>query len=281
MEHKDHFYTVTEEGDAKWIKPNTHPTILICTKFFLVSLKLIFTFFHNFFFQGHDESTYKSGETSAKRWIVEDNAPFYNKGRGRSIMASDFLVMHSSGPFLSLNCNEFKQALEKYPELNNDSDIIYEERSASATLNIGGNSYFDNETILKQFERLFQLLRFKADYKDHDFVCLVDNARTHTAVEYTVDQFAMKPGGRCPVNTIEYVDNQNVKRIINCYDHNGESKGLLKLANELNLHVPPRCKLSELKMIMSEHPAFKHVSRSLFKLITDHIVYDFSPNFLS
>ncbi|CAF1301147.1 unnamed protein product [Rotaria sordida] len=194
MEHKDHFYTVTEEGDPKWVKPDIHPIILIC----------------------HDESTYKSGEICAKRWIVEDNAPFYNKGRGR-------------------------KALEKYPDLNNDSVIIYEERTASATLNIGGNNYFNNETILKQFERLFQLLRFKEDYKDHDFVCLVDNARTHTAAEYTVDQFAMKPGGRCPVSTIEYVDNQNVRRIINCYDHDGESKGLLKLANELNLHIPRRC----------------------------------------
>jgi hypothetical protein len=196
-------------------------------------------------------------------------------------MASDFLVMHSSGPFFSLNCNEYKKASDKYPELNNDSDIIYEERTASATLNIGGNSYFDNEAILKQFERLFQLLRFKEDYKDHDFVCLVDNARTHTAAEYTVDQFAMKPGGRCPVNTIEYVDNQNVRRIINCYDQDGESKGLLKLANELHLHVPRRCKLPELKMIVSEHPAFKNVSRSLFKLTTNHILYDFHLVFLS
>ncbi|CAF1576623.1 unnamed protein product [Didymodactylos carnosus] len=208
--------------------------------------------------RGHDESTYKSGEICAKRWIIEDNAPFYNKGRGRSIMASDFLVMHSSASFFSLNCNEFKEALEKYPDLNNDSDIIYEERTASATLNIGGNSYFNNEIILKQIERLFQLLRFKEDYKDHDFVCLVDNARTHTAAEYTVD-----PGGRCPVSTIEYVDHQNVRRIINCYDHDGKSKGLLKLANELNLHIPRRCKLPELKMIMSEHPAFKHQTRKV------------------
>ncbi|CAF1012892.1 unnamed protein product [Didymodactylos carnosus] len=77
----------------------------------------------------------------------------------------------NSAAFFSLNCNEFKEALEKYPDLNNDSDIIYEERTASATLNIGENSYFNNETILKQFERLFQLLRLKEDYKDHDFVC--------------------------------------------------------------------------------------------------------------
>ena len=196
-------------------------------------------------------------------------------------MASDFLVMHSSGPFFSLNSEEFKEASDKYPDLNNHSDIIYEKRTASATMNIGGNCYFDNETILKQFERLFQLLYFKVDYNNHDFVCLVDNARTHTAAEYTVDHFAMKPGGRCPVNTIEYVDNQNVRKIINCYDDDGESKGLLKLADELNLHIPQRCKLPELKMIMSEHAAFKNVGRPLFILIINHTIFNFTPNFLS
>ncbi|CAF2133833.1 unnamed protein product [Rotaria magnacalcarata] len=77
-------------------------------------------------YEGHDESTYKSGEISAKRWIVEDNAPFYNKGRGRSIMASEFLVTHNSGPFFSLNDKEFKRASNKYPDLNNDSNITYE-----------------------------------------------------------------------------------------------------------------------------------------------------------
>lgn len=191
-------------------------------------------------------------------------------------MASDFLVMHSSGPFFSLNCKEFKEASDKYPDLNNDSDIIYEKRTASATMNIGGNTYFDNETILKQFERLFQLLYFKRDYKDHDFVCLVDNARTHTAAEYTVNDFAMKPGGRCPVDTIDYVDDQNVIRIINCYDDDGESKGLLKLAQELNLHIPQSCKLPELKVIVSEHAAFKNVSRTRFEIIINKNVHSSS-----
>ena len=45
MEHKDHFYTVTEGGDPKWVKPDAHPIILICKEFFLFSLELIFVFF--------------------------------------------------------------------------------------------------------------------------------------------------------------------------------------------------------------------------------------------
>ncbi|CAF0895318.1 unnamed protein product [Didymodactylos carnosus] len=42
---------------------------------------------------GHDEDTCKSGEVSAKRWIIPGNAPFYNKGRGPSIMCSDFMIV--------------------------------------------------------------------------------------------------------------------------------------------------------------------------------------------
>ena len=51
MEHKDHFYTVTEEGDSKWVKPDTHPIILIRKECFLFSLKLIFIFFTIFSFK--------------------------------------------------------------------------------------------------------------------------------------------------------------------------------------------------------------------------------------
>ncbi len=101
---------------------------------------------------GHDESTYKCGEITAKRWIMPDNAPFYNKGKGRSIMCSDFLIMHSSGPFFTLTDKEYSRALKKYPELDDDSDTVYEKHSASASINVGGDMYFDNENILSQFQ---------------------------------------------------------------------------------------------------------------------------------
>jgi len=40
----------------------------------------------------HDESCFKSGEMCAKRWIYGDQRPFCSKGRGRSIMYSEFIV---------------------------------------------------------------------------------------------------------------------------------------------------------------------------------------------
>ena len=69
-----------------------------------------------------------------------------------------------------------------------------EKNSASGSMNVGGDNYFDNENVLKQFQRLFQLLPFKAQYENHNFVCLVDNAKTHTATEFSINDFGMKPG---------------------------------------------------------------------------------------
>ena len=163
----------------------------------------------------HYESTYKCGEITAKRWIMSDNASFYNKGKGRSIMCSDLLVMHPSEPFFSLTDKEYSEALKKYPNLNDDCDINYEKNSATAAINVGCENYFGNQTILNQFKRLFQLLPFKEEYKNHSFVCLVDNARTHTAAEFSVNDFGMNSGTRCPVDEIDYIDENKKNKLLN------------------------------------------------------------------
>ncbi|CAF1621799.1 unnamed protein product, partial [Didymodactylos carnosus] len=58
----------------------------------------------------HDESTFRSGEVSPKRWFFRENTPFFSKGRGRSHMILDFLVQHPSGPFFELSEDERKEA---------------------------------------------------------------------------------------------------------------------------------------------------------------------------
>ncbi|CAF1458112.1 unnamed protein product [Adineta ricciae] len=89
--------------------------------------------------------------------------------------------MHPSGPFFKLDEKEYKQALETFPELANyDDDVNYMEKTATGSIDVGYNSYFDNSTILSQFERLFKLLRFKNDFKNHTIEVVVDNATTHT-----------------------------------------------------------------------------------------------------
>jgi hypothetical protein len=68
-------------------------------------------------------------------------------------MISDFLVQHPRGPFFELNENEWKQATAKYKSLSVDGDINYIDRTATASINIGTDAYFNNDTVLGQFER--------------------------------------------------------------------------------------------------------------------------------
>ena len=135
--------------------------------------------------------------------------------------------------------------------------MLYGKNSASASMNVEGDNYFDNENLLKQFQRFFQLLPFKVQYENHNFVCLVDNPKTYTVSEFSINDFGMKPGTKCPVDKLEFVDEDSTKKIIKCYDDNGVSKGLLTLANELNMFVPKKCSPLELKLLLSIHIAFK------------------------
>ncbi|CAF1539367.1 unnamed protein product, partial [Rotaria sp. Silwood1] len=78
LARKDSYYTITDGDQPMWNMPTQNPHRI-----------LIF----------HDESTFRSGDVSPKRWFFSENTPFFSKGRGRSHMVSDFLVQHPSGPF--------------------------------------------------------------------------------------------------------------------------------------------------------------------------------------
>ncbi|CAF4495812.1 unnamed protein product, partial [Didymodactylos carnosus] len=172
----------------------------------------------------HDEPTFRSGEVSPKRWFFKENTPVFSKGRGRSHMVSDFLVQHPSGPFFQLSEDEWKQALGKYKSLSADSDVNYLSRTATASINIGTDAYFDINTILSQFERLFEMLEFKQEYKDNHTEIIVDNARTHTKKAYSLQEFGKNIGTRCPVEKIEYVDEKDATKVIDCYFDKGTNK---------------------------------------------------------
>ena len=179
-------------------------------------------------------------------------------------MVSDFIVAHPSGPFFQLSEDEWKQAVAKYKTLTSDSDVDYLSRTATASINIGTDAYFNNDTILSQFERLFQMLEFKQAYKDHDIEIIVDNARTHTAKVYSLQDFRKGIGTQCPVEKIEYVDGNGVRQVIDCYfkqgPNKGKSKGLVELCKDLNVKLPDKVILAEIHELLSKHPAFQNVS---------------------
>ena len=200
---------------------------------------------------------------SAKRWLYEDQALSYSKGRGKSSMLPDFMVMHQSGPFFRLRPAEYDKALEKYPELDEEQDVDYIERSASVSMNVGSDAYFDNSTILIQFERFFKLLQFKECFKNHKIQIIVDNALTHSARAYNVFDFGKGISTRCPVDQLQWMDDKGVMQSLSCYfqygSNRGKSKGFYEIAVELNCNPSPKATLSDLRQLLAQHPAFQNV----------------------
>ena len=180
-------------------------------------------------------------------------------------MVSDFLIAHPDNPFFQLSQDEWAAAVKKHPDLLEDDGIQYIERSASGSIQVGYGGYFDNATIISQFTRLFKMLPFKKAYANHKLHVIVDNARTHSARHYSVEDFGMKSGTRCPVNQIFYRDKNDQQQAVDCFfttgSHRGQSKGLLVLAKELGIDVPPNVKLEQLKQLLNSHDAFKNVNK--------------------
>lgn len=147
------------------------------------------------------------------RWIFPKTAPFFNKGRGRSVMLSLFIVQHDSIDVFRLDEDEWKEAIKKYPELEQEDEFLnFFPYSANAWIEPKKNNYFDNDVILKQFERLFKLLPFKKCFKNCTFDILVDNAKTHSSKVYDINQFNKKAGTQCIYDSIEWYENDETKR---------------------------------------------------------------------
>ncbi|CAF0924518.1 unnamed protein product [Brachionus calyciflorus] len=134
IESKDNYYIPKKENDDySWIQPMRKQKILIC----------------------HDESIFRSGEISKFRWIFPEKAPFFNKGRGRSIMVSFFMVCNDITDIFDLNQEEYDEVVDKFPELEDDFGFVnYLPRSANAWIEPKKDMYFDNDHIFRQFKRL-------------------------------------------------------------------------------------------------------------------------------
>jgi len=189
----------------------------------------------------HDESTFRSNETQLKRWFFMKYAVFFNKGNGKSLMHSSFLIQHPTEPLFRLSESEWMVAKQNYPELEDESNLNFFPKSADAFIQPGKDNYFDNSTILSQFERLFKMLKFKKSFENHKIETIVDNARTHTAINYDINNFSLKPGTKCPYESIDWIEN-GVENSVDCNDEDGRSKGLIALAAELGFKFDPKKK---------------------------------------
>lgn len=99
----------------------------------------------------------------------------------------------------------------------------------------------------------------------------MDNARTHSAKTHSLLDFGKSSGTRCPVEQIEYTDQEGQRQVLDCYFQDGPrrgmSKGLLCIAEELNLEMPSKIKLDDLRRLLSQHPAFETVQSYYLKFL--------------
>ncbi|CAF4575258.1 unnamed protein product, partial [Didymodactylos carnosus] len=101
--HKEQCYTVSDGDQLVWIQPVKQPP-----------LALLF----------HDESSFRSGEVSAKRWLCEGHESFHSKGRGRTNMISDFVTAHPSGSAFKLDKIEWTAACREFPKLTETQELV-------------------------------------------------------------------------------------------------------------------------------------------------------------
>ncbi len=86
------------------------------------------------------------------------------------------------------------------------------------------DGYIDNDMILRQFERFFQMAEFKESYTNRKIIMMVDNATTHTAKAYSIEDFSKKIGTLCSTEFIEREDN-GLQKKVSCFFKSGPNKG--------------------------------------------------------
>ena len=114
---------------------------------------------------------------------------------------------------------------------------------------------------------MFQLPEFKGEYQNHNIEILVDNTTTHVAKNCSIHGFGKCSGTNYSVLSIEYVNDNNEMETTECYFQSGpqrsQSKGLLAVALETSVQVPPSIELNEPKSILSIHKAFQNANATM------------------
>ena len=183
-------------------------------------------------------------------------------------MISDFIVAHLEMTCFELSEVGWNKAISEHPELNNDS---YINKTATAIIEPSKNNYFDNDSILSQFERLLLCMNYSSIFKDNNYRVdiLVDNATTHTKALIDAKMFNKGVNTHCGIEKLSWNDENNNECSFDCYYESGPnvglSKGLFNMCKELKIIdasvQSKEIKLDELRRIAAKHPAFKHKTK--------------------
>jgi hypothetical protein len=138
----------------------------------------------------HDECSFNSTDGQHKGWVHEEHIPFFNKGRGQGMMASEFVTPGDGNLKLPEDLPDDSEELPLEP----DGDRF---RECTQIMEFGKDNYWTCERMLEQLENLTIPL-FEKCYPNYQAVFLFDNATNHAAYDEAAlraEKLNLGPGG--------------------------------------------------------------------------------------
>lgn len=179
----------------------------------------------------HDESTFYANDDESRAWGEPGSHYIKPKGKGSSIMVSDF-IDELNGP-LCLSDAEFALHQKSKPGLRQEARVLLE---------CGENrdGYWDSKKFLLNVQAAADIADIKYPAEKYDILWLFDNAPSHRKMAddaLNVHNMNMKPGGQKPIlRDTQYKDASGAvhQQQMHILDQNGKKipKGTKRVLEE-------------------------------------------------
>ena len=197
----------------------------------------------------HDESAYNTTEDTSTLWGEKGKLPIKPKGRGSSIMVSEFI--EEKDGYLALSDEQYD-----FEVANTDEDV---NKSACATLEIGEQreGYWNNDRFMEQMAKAVKIaeVKYPSSQGYHHIWCL-DHSCGHTAFAedaLIASKVSKGPGGKQPKMRDTVWNGQPQSLTL----PDGRPKGAALVLQERGYDTS-RMKLEEMRRILAEHDDFKN-----------------------
>ena len=197
----------------------------------------------------HDESAYNTTEDTSTLWGEKGKLPNKPKGRGSSIMVSEFI--EEKDGYLALSDEQYDFELA-----NTDGDVY---KSACATLEIGEQreGYWNNDRFMEQMAKAVKIAEVKyPSSQGYSHIWCLDYSCGHTAFAedaLIASKMNRGSGGKQPKMRDTVWNGQPQSLTL----PDGRPKGAALVLQERGYDTS-RMKLEEMRSILAEHDDFKN-----------------------
>ena len=197
----------------------------------------------------HDESAYNTTEDTSTMWGEKGKLPIKPKGRGSSIMVSEFI--EEKDGYLALSDEQYELEVD-----NADEDV---DKSACVIFEIGGqrDGYWNSDQFMEQMEKAVKIaeVKYPSSQGYHHIWCL-DHSCGHTAMAedaLIAHNMNKGPGGKQPRMRDTVWNGQPQSLTL----PDGRPKGA-KLVLQERGYDTRKMLLEEMQNILAEHDDFKN-----------------------